>query len=248
MIALIGQAFRIFGNNFVLLAGIALVFGMPRAFIQNLFSFFVFGPEPSMFEIFFLESVLELFICTFAAGALIAALTGIRSGNTLSFTECITSGLRNWSRLFRARLLPVILISLGMIAFVIPGIYLTIKWLLLDFIVILEGADPALARKRSSDMMQGVRWNGFIIILLFFLIYLGTSIPSHFIEEMTGQKFFLIDVCIGTLADIMGTLGIISIFLFYWQRREAESNAQQALRPEPPPLPTTDAVSAQTPE
>ncbi len=82
MIELLKRAFRIFGNNFALLAGIALVVGMPRAFIQNLFYYFVFAPEPNFLEIFILEAVLELFICTLSAGALIAALTGIRSATS----------------------------------------------------------------------------------------------------------------------------------------------------------------------
>jgi len=248
MIALIGQAFRIFGNNFALLAGIALVFGMPRALILNVFSYFVFAPEPGIIEGFFLAAVLDLFIWTLAAGALIAALTGIRSGNPLSFAECMTSGLRNWSRLFRARLLPVMLVYLGLIAFIIPGIYLAIKWLLLDYTVILEGADPSLARKRSSDMMQGVRWRGLVLLLFFTVIYLGTTIPSYLIEEMTGQKFFLFDVCIDTLSETVGALVTITFYLLYWQRREEEMKAQPATSPEPPPLPTTDAVSAQTHE
>ncbi len=47
--------------------------------------------------------------------------------------------------------------------------------------------------------MQGVRWKGFALVLLFFTLYLGTTIPSYFIEEITGQKFFLLDVCMGTL-------------------------------------------------
>lgn len=252
MIALIGQAFRIFGNNFSLLAGIALVFTMPRAFIENILSYFILDPEPGFFVDFTMGAMLEVIFGTFMAGGLIAALTGIRSGNQLSFAECIESGVRNWKRLFIARLLPVLLIDIGMLALLLPGILLAIRWLFIDCTVMLERADASGARKRSAQLINGARWAAFGLIVLIFagmgLMYWGLSVPTDFIKETTGQKIFVLDVCTKTLLGLMEIPITIAVFLFYWQRREEELKAQPATSPEPPPLPVSDAASAQTPE
>jgi len=252
MIALTGQAFRIFGNNFALLAGIALVFGMPRVFVENVLTYFILGPEPGFLADFVMRTILELTFGSLMAGGLIAALTGIRSGNQLSFAECIESGMRNGKRLFSARLLPVILIDLGMLALIVPGILLAIRWMFIDCTVVLERADAPTARKRSAQLINEVRWDAFRLIILILagigVLYWGLSVPADFLEKMTGQKFFMLDVCSKTILELTEIPITTAFFLFYWQRREEELKVQQMTSPEPPPLPATDAASAQTPE
>lgn len=253
MIALVSQALKIFAGNFALLAGIAVLIGMPKAFLQSLFMIFVIGGEENSFWADMLAgTVLELIFGTLMAGALIAALTGIRSGNDLPFTACLTSGLRNWSRLFAARLIPMLGVSLGFLAFMIPGIVLLIRWLFVDYAVLLEGADSSSARKRSAELIRGARWEALGILLILFAgaagIGWGVGVPSGFIETIVGRKLFFIDVVTRTITELLEVPVIITFFLFYWQRKEAEMKTQQSCHPEPPPLPASDAVPAQTPE
>ncbi len=57
--------------------------------------------------------------------------------------------------------------------FIIPGIYLAVRWMFAEFYVIEQGMRPLEALKASSALTEGSRWELFFFSCLALLLILG---------------------------------------------------------------------------
>jgi hypothetical protein len=101
--------------------------------------------------------------------------------------------------LLRARLAPalgaVALYSLGvlvgLLALVLPGVYVAIRWFFAPQAAVVDGASPVAALRRSGELVQGNWWLTFGRLLL------------------AGLVFALVTVVVGLLAAAAGGNGVI---------------------------------------
>ncbi len=71
-------------------------------------------------------------------------------------------------------LIKTFLIILGLLCFVIPGIYLAIRWMFAEMLVVDQNMKPIEALKASSKLTEGVRGKLFLLVLvLILLIFIG---------------------------------------------------------------------------
>lgn len=61
-----------------------------------------------------------------------------------------------------------LIVVLGFILFIIPGIYFAIKYQFYSYLIIDKGFGPVAALKKSAEMTKGVKWNLFIFGLVLF--------------------------------------------------------------------------------
>lgn len=75
---------------------------------------------------------------------------------------------QRWIQLAFLGVIKTILIMLGFLCFIIPGIYLSIRWMFAELLIVDEGLRPLEALARSSEMTKGVKWKlfGWSIIAL----------------------------------------------------------------------------------
>jgi len=67
-----------------------------------------------------------------------------------------------------------LLVLLGFLCFIIPGIYLAIRWSFAEILVLDQGMRPVEALRASSKMTEGIRWKLFaLFIVVFFMNILG---------------------------------------------------------------------------
>jgi hypothetical protein len=79
-----------------------------------------------------------------------------------------------------------ILIILGFLCFIIPGVYLSIRWIFAEFLVLDKGMRPLEALRASSTMTEGIRWKLFffmvvamlLIVVGFFALVIGMFAAS----------------------------------------------------------------------
>ncbi|MSO43894.1 MAG: hypothetical protein EXQ74_01065 [Thermoleophilia bacterium] len=74
-------------------------------------------------------------------------------------------GLRFWL-LFAALVLVTAGVLAGLVALVIPGIFLAIAWLFVGQAVVIEGKGVTAALRRSHDLVRGSWWTVFLAYLL----------------------------------------------------------------------------------
>lgn len=132
-----------------------------------------------------------LFAAASGSGALVTALSYIvfggyfallfkhYNGGTLIFDDIFTIDQR-WVYFAFLSVIKALFIILGFLCFIIPGVYLCIRWMFAEFYVIDKGMRPLEALKASSALTNGYKWK-----LFFFTLVSGLLI-------LLGLLFFII--------------------------------------------------------
>jgi hypothetical protein len=222
MLAKFAEAFRLLGSNFVLFSAIILTVWLPGNIFANYLTFFV--PSADEFaRSYWIGSGIELIFGPIYIGALIDALSKLKAGERPGYVESITVGFRTWGRLFVVQLLASILIGLAFVFFLIPGIVLTVRYALINPVVVLEGARTDRARRRSTELTRGARWQIFAAGLLYFPAYLTIVLGVYSAyESFPNLNNMAAGVALDCVIDVAHSLIQIIMFLYYWQAVERE--------------------------
>lgn len=129
-------------------------------------------------------------------GGYLAVLLKHFAGDNVVFDDLFSIDSR-WISFAFLGLIKGILITLGFILFVIPGIYLSIRWMFSGLLVIDQNMRPIEALRASSEMTKGHRWK-----------LLGFSIVSLALFIL-GIVFFIVGAVV---AGIVITFAIIKIY------------------------------------
>jgi hypothetical protein len=214
----LGEAISLLFSNIVLFTLIILTVWLPGNILINLYVYYASSPD--FWNLIRLSMFFEGIFGPIYIGAMVYVLFQIKQNRKVSYKESISVGFKNWGRLFVARWIAGIIIMLGFIALIIPGIILTIRYAVLDSAVILEGASSSQARSRSVELTKGMRWKIFGILLLFLVIYIVVSfvvyIPLDFFDHI------ILSVSLDCILDVIYGISVIILFLIYWEAKSKE--------------------------
>ena len=128
-----------------------------------------------------------LFALTGSQGAVVTALSYIIyggylaiflkhvAGETIVFDDLFEIADKRWIYFAFLGLIKNLLIMLGLLCFIVPGIYLAIRWMFADLLVIDKGMRPLEALKASSELTAGIRGKLFLYaIVVGLLIFVST--------------------------------------------------------------------------
>jgi hypothetical protein len=107
-----------------------------------------------------------LVVAPLVTATCIHALRDAAHGRAPSAGRALTAAFDAFAPLFLAVLLAAAGIALGLVALVVPGIYLAVRWYFVPQAVFLQGARGAGALRRSSEAVQGFWWRTFGIVLV----------------------------------------------------------------------------------
>ena len=228
MLSKFGEAGRLLRANLVLFSAIILTVWLPGNLLVNYLAYRVYTEEDVlrlMRSTMWIEGVFgPVYIA-----AMLHALSKLKNGQRPRYSEAMAVGFRNWGRLFAARFVAGLLIGLGFIALVGPGIVLAVRYALLDSAVVLEGVDTTEARSRSTELTVGVRWQILWAGLLFFVVFSLFSfliyLPVGFLPQLDTMATGVVLDC---LLDVAYAIIQIVMFLYYW---EAVSNERLRTQP-----------------
>jgi len=108
---------------------------------------------------------------------------------------------------------------------VIPGLIFLVRYSLVEPVVVLEGIGGSKSLMRSNELTKSKRWKifktGLVFLIAFFSIVIVMNLPLFIMEE-SGLKQFDIPLAIlmDCIADIIGALITIILFLFYWESKD----------------------------
>lgn len=227
----LGEAIQLLACSFPLVAMLVLTVWLPGNFLINYIAFFAVDEE-SAFRVMQVAALIEGVFGPIYLGAMIYALWNIKSGRPVGYWEAIGVGFRNWGRLFAARFVAGLLIGIGLLAFIVPGVVLAIRYALLDCAVIIEGADTARSRQRSTQLTEGIRleilamavffYFGFLLVSV--MIYLPLSVAAE-IGQLGAPVAMTCEVAADCVLDLVFAVLQIALFLYYWDKRRLELGA-----------------------
>ncbi len=238
MIAKFSEAFRLLGHHLGLFTAIILTLWLPGNILVDYVASNVNRSSNTGFMgLMKMTMWIEGIFGPIYIGALVYALFQIKSGRTVTYKEAIAIGFKKWGSLFAARFVAGILIGLGSVALVIPGVILAVRYSLLDPAVIIEGRGTSESRARSTELTVGRRWQIFWAAVLFFVPYMilctAIDLPLGFIESLDIMP---VEVVLDCILDIAFAVIQIVLFLFYWEATQDQRHAEPCAPPNRDPL------------
>lgn len=134
-------------------------------------------------------------------GAMIHRMNSVTTGQVSLIGSSLTVGVRKFLPMFAMSLLYGLAVMAGTILLIIPGIFLSIAFILGHIALITENRGPIDALGRSWELVKNNWWRTFVIISVGFFIYMmlysvfamiyGVSIAMSGPEAFAEYAFFL---------------------------------------------------------
>lgn len=162
---------------------------------------------------------LDLFCKALIAPSLIYALMSVlRTGVAPSVSESYRWGLSRLPKLVAVTVLSTILVFLGTLCLIIPGIILGLAFELIYPMATLENRGPVEILKRSYELTKGHRWNIFAATFLFGLLTALVSIPVGIASAVLvsmGINFWPVNAALALAGDIVSQSTTILSLVIY---------------------------------
>lgn len=171
-------------------------------------------------------------------GTLVEAIADIRDGTAdLSIGQTFSKAKAHIGKLLGAGILAGLAIVVGLLLFIVPGLYLMTIWSVLIPVIVLEGRGVMEAFGRSRQLVRGNGWNVFGVIILTIVILIVVSIVLSlllfWIPDTLGE--YIRGVISNSI--IVPFVALAWTLMYYALRARETSAAPAATMPpaEPPP-------------
>jgi hypothetical protein len=157
------------------------------------------------------------------AGGIITALLQRMSGSRITYAEAIRAGVHHWGRLFGARIVAGLIIGLGFLALIIPGVIFAIRYCLVDEVVVVEGRGAMISRLRSTYLTRGKGFQIFLagtVSLAMMLTF--SALIDRALELASPWSNPLLSAAALCLIDVFSVFFTCLFFLYYWEARQDE--------------------------
>jgi hypothetical protein len=210
---ILGAAVRIVSDHFVLLVGTAAVGWVPLALLLNVGDSETVSPHWVSAAILLL---LSIGLAQIGMAALPRAVGEICLGRVTTIGDGLRAVLRIIVPVSLTGLMEVLLVGLGFVLLIVPGVYLTYVWLLSPQVMLFERRfyGAALARSRMLMRANLVRALGILVI--------GGLIPSMVggLLQVVLSEAPVLGTVVVELVDIVGiTYGATVSTLLYFDIR-----------------------------
>jgi hypothetical protein len=154
-----------------------------------------------------------LLITPLVTAMCIYTLRQLAEGGRPAPRQALVAGFEAFTPLFFAVLIAAAGIALGLVALVLPGIYLFVRWFFVPQAVVLEGDKGTAALVRSSAMTQGFWWRTLALVVLAqiatFVPTLLLGAPFTSIAESSDRAVWAL---VGTMITETVTAPFVAIF------------------------------------
>jgi hypothetical protein len=175
--------------------------------------------SPSWAETSIAAAVAFLVVAPLITAICVHALRSVAGGGSPGTREAIVKGFESFAPIFFAVLLAAAGIAVGLLLFVVPGVYLFVRWYFVPQAVVLEGARNAAALRASSRLVAGAWWRTFGLVLLVNLI-VGLAIfvlgaPFTVLANETDRAIWALAGQIVATSVTQPLIALFSTFLYY---------------------------------
>jgi hypothetical protein len=195
-------------------------------------------PQPDdPWAILRLSNLIEAFFGPIYIGGALSVLANRMIGQKTTYLEAIRVGLHSWGRLFGARFVAGLFIILGLVAFIVPGIILAIRYCLIDPVVVLEGEGVSSSRQRSTELVRGKGLEIIMGVFLYLLIMVALSAVLEQIPEF-GEPWINFGVAVvrDCVSDVAALLMTCFLFLYFWEGHLKDRQRPEAGLDKPAPI------------
>lgn len=185
----------------------------------------VHGPPTGGAAVFSgIASIAAFVLAVLIQGAMLHMAYGVIRGRTVSLDEAFSKGLARFWPLLGVALLSTLLIVVGLILLVVPGIWLSCILFASAAVCVVETQGVTDSMKRSAELTIGYRWKVFALGLV---LVLGAMLAG---AVVSGIGFMVGGSLLARLLDLALSLYItayasVLLALAYFALRSAKENA-----------------------
>lgn len=219
---LLGDTWRLFTGHLAVILSVTLLLVTPVALIVD----GVWGrgladgidadtPVEATFTSAFLQG---LVVGPLATALLVVIVLGVSRREEPTFGGALRSGSERFLPALGTVLLGALGVALGLIALVVPGIWLAVRWYVGAQAAVVDGLAPVAALRRSAELVKGRWWRtfGYLIVanVLFGLIVgiVGAAVGA-LASEASGALYMATAVVAQAVA--LGLTAIFATLLFF---------------------------------
>lgn len=159
------------------------------------------------------SSVLSIVLYALASAATVHTVAAGRDGREIGWREGLGLGARRFGGVVAASFIVVILVALGLLALVLPGIWIAVALALTTPALVLESLTPLAAVRRSFTMVTGRWWKTAAVvglaILAAFAALVAVSVPAGVLASLTGDQ--ALRAMLAALVNALGTAVLVPI-------------------------------------
>jgi len=205
---ILDRAFRVFRDHFSVLVGISAVLWLPYGAILAVgnTSHVVSG----------IAGIAFLLLLPVMYVAFTAAVANVYLDRPITVGDAYRSIRVILTPIVGTYLLLYLLVSLGFIALIIPGIYLGNCWSLAAPVMIVEHRFGMTALRRSRQLVTGVWWKTFGIYIVAFLI---TGVPAGVLQWFWSFIPVFGPILTAGTKAIVSSYGLVVLVIYYFDRR-----------------------------
>ncbi|MCD8484822.1 hypothetical protein LRY65_02665 [Candidatus Woesebacteria bacterium] len=169
----LGEAWKILRENVAEIVAIYLLgIILPQGILMAL------GGRPEDGSVLF--AILNQIVSIILSFAVLKAMLDVVRGKDIDVSITWKEPKRLWNY-FLGSMLYAIIVLVGFVLFIIPGIIFSIKYRYLIYLVIEEDLGPLQAMKRSAEITKGIKWD----LLAFDLVTVAVAIAG-FLALLVG--------------------------------------------------------------
>lgn len=198
----------------------------------------------------FIESTGSIMVTPFWMGALFHALRRLETQGEIEVSEAYRVSMRLYPRTLPPFMLFTLAMLTGMLLFVLPGVYISVRLALVNCVALFEKHEPFGAVKRAWQLSKGYQLEIFSYLMLIAApVMLATLGLMNYIEEDTPiTRLALAGFSLQLLMLALSTFFLTLIYGVYmaaihkesWDAVQAAVESAHASDPPAPPTPPVE--------
>jgi ABC-type multidrug transport system fused ATPase/permease subunit len=208
--AVLGRAFGIYREH-----AASLLPAAAAVFLINAIVLYVF--DSGVLAI--VASLVTMIIHTFYQGMVVRLVDDVRDGSLDSSVGDLFRGVAPVAvPLLAVSLIVGILVGIGFVLLLVPGLFLLTIWAVTAPVVVLEGKGPIDALGRSRELVRGNGWSVLGLMVLLFVLMFGVSFVAGVIGAVGGDLLRALLTFVATVA--IAPLSALAVSVLYFQLRD----------------------------
>lgn len=160
-------------------------------------------------------SIIEILMTVFFTGVIIRMAYETKIRRKTSFSKTLDFVAKKYLTLLIAGIINFCIVVAGLIAFILPGIYLGIRLFFYDFSILIDNQKAVSSLKKSWKITRKNFWSLFVLTLILFLIsFLLVFLPLLFIVGIMVVFLPSALIFLPQITDLI--IFILSIFIVPW--------------------------------
>lgn len=210
---ILDAAFEIYRRHFVVFIAISVFAAIPVAISSYVGESAILSHQTNGLSVSTLVTLLgAVFIAPFTEGSLACAASAAYLGRPVDFERSVRAAFTRSGRLFFALVTKWVLLSLGLILFLVPGLIVYKRYFALPMTVLFEDNTVGRAIKRSRELSNGngtriFTLDGCVFIFTFMvMLVLGQIVTSISHGAVAAVERLIINMTISPFGTIVATL------------------------------------------